>query len=134
MPLQMLGSSSERKTLASLRGKVVMINFYAGWCDSCQAEGPLIRKAEAQLEARGGTVLGVTFEDSSSDAMSYLTKYHLSFPSLRDPTGAFAQAYGVNQIPQTYIAGPQGNVEAETFEVTSGWLTKNLDLALGRST
>ncbi|WP_249020240.1 peroxiredoxin [Conexibacter sp. S30A1] len=134
MPLPLLGSSNGRKTLASLRGKVVMINFFAGWCDSCQAEAPQIRAAEAQLRARGGTVLGVTFQDSSPDAMSFLARYHLSFPTLRDPTGAFAQAYGVYQIPQTYIVGPKGDVQAETVVVTNGWLTKNLDLALARST
>jgi cytochrome c biogenesis protein CcmG, thiol:disulfide interchange protein DsbE len=134
MALQVLGSSSERRTLASLRGRVVMINFYAGWCDSCQVEAPLIRKAEAELKAHGGTVLGVTFQDSNPDALSYLSKYHLSFPAVRDPTGAFAQAYGVTQVPQTYIVSPQGKVEAETFVVTKSWLNQKLNPALGLST
>jgi cytochrome c biogenesis protein CcmG/thiol:disulfide interchange protein DsbE len=134
MRLQVLGSAGERRTLADLRGKVVMINFYAGWCESCQFEAPLIRRAEAELKARGGTVLGVTFQDSSSDALSYLSKYHLSFPALRDPTGAFAQAYDVTQVPETFIVSPQGRVEAETYVVTQRWLKKNLNPALGLST
>jgi cytochrome c biogenesis protein CcmG/thiol:disulfide interchange protein DsbE len=135
MPLQVLGSSERRETLASLRGKVVMINFYAGWCVSCQEEAPLIRQAEKTLRAHGGTVLGITYQDSSPDALSYLSHYHLSFPALRDPTGSFAQAYGITGVPETFIVNRQGRVEAEnTYELTKGWLDKTLDRALGINT
>jgi cytochrome c biogenesis protein CcmG/thiol:disulfide interchange protein DsbE len=135
MPLQVLGSNTKRETLASLRGKVVMINFYAGWCQSCQIEAPLIRQAERTLKAHGGTVLGITYQDSSSDALSYLSQYHLSLPTLRDPTGAFAQAYGITGVPETFIVNRQGRVEADnTYELTRGWLDRTLDKALGINT
>jgi cytochrome c biogenesis protein CcmG/thiol:disulfide interchange protein DsbE len=95
-------------------------------------EAPLIKRAEAELAAHGGTVLGVTYDDSISDAQSYLAQYHLSFPVLRDPNGTFAQAYGISGVPQTFVLDRQGRVEAELpNELTSRWLNHALARALG---
>jgi cytochrome c biogenesis protein CcmG/thiol:disulfide interchange protein DsbE len=132
LPLPVLGANGRSETLASLRGKVVLVNFYAGWCETCQTEAPLIKRAEAELAAHGGTVLGITYDDSISDAQSYLAQYHLSFPVLRDPSGTFAQAYGISGVPQTFVLNRQGRVEAELpNELTSGWLNRALNRALG---
>jgi cytochrome c biogenesis protein CcmG/thiol:disulfide interchange protein DsbE len=132
MALPVLGSSERTAKLANWRGKVVMVNFYAGWCDACQVEAPLIRRAQAELEAHGGTVLGVTYDDSISDAQSYLSQYHVSFPVLRDPSGTFAQAYGVTGVPQTFLIDRQGRVVAELpNQLNASWLSHVLDRALG---
>jgi cytochrome c biogenesis protein CcmG/thiol:disulfide interchange protein DsbE len=132
MALPVLGTNGRSQTLASLRGKVVLVNFYAGWCDACQVEAPLIKRAEAELAAHGGTVLGVTYDDSISDAQSYLSQYHLAFPVLRDPNGTFAQAYGITGVPQTFILNRQGRVEADLpNQLSSSWLNHALDRALG---
>jgi cytochrome c biogenesis protein CcmG/thiol:disulfide interchange protein DsbE len=135
LALPVLGSSARTEELASLRGKVVLVNFYAGWCDACQVEAPLIKRAESELAAHGGTVLGVTYDDSISDAQSYLTQYHVSFPVLRDPSGTFAQAYGVTGVPQTFILDRRGRVVAELpNQLTSSWLNHALNKALGLPT
>jgi cytochrome c biogenesis protein CcmG/thiol:disulfide interchange protein DsbE len=132
LALPVLGANSRSETLASLRGKVVLVNFYAGWCDACQVEAPLIKRAEAELAAHGGTVLGITYDDSIADARSYLSQYHLAFPVLRDPSGTLAQAYGLTGVPQTFILNRQGRVEAELpNQLTSSWLNHALNRALG---
>lgn len=136
MPLAVLGGGGRTETLASLRGKVVMINFFAGWCDACQQEVSIIRAAERRLEAHGGTVLGITYQDSNSDAQSYLAHYGLSYPALRDPNGTLAHAYGVTGVPETFIVNRQGRVEAvRTYQLSpsSPWLNDALDRALERS-
>lgn len=136
-PLEVLGGNGRTETLASLRGKVVMINFFAGWCDACQQEVSIIRAAQRKLEAHGGTVLGVTYQDSNSDARSYLSHYGLTYPALRDPNGTLAQAYGVTGVPETFIINRQGRVEAaRTYQLSpsSPWLDDALDRALGLKT
>jgi peroxiredoxin len=132
IPLPVLGNNRRSETIASLRGKVVMINFYAGWCTACQDESSLIKRAETELAAHGGTVLGITYDDSISDAQSFMSQYHLAFPVLRDPSGNIAQAYGITGVPQTFILNRQGRVEAELpNQLSSGWLNHALKKALG---
>jgi cytochrome c biogenesis protein CcmG/thiol:disulfide interchange protein DsbE len=130
MALPVLGSA-KRKVLADYRGKIVLLNVFAGWCSSCQLEAGLLAKAQKTLSVHDGTILGVTYQDSTSDAESYMSQYHLAFPVLRDPTGDFSSSYGVNGIPETFIIGPTGHVlEACASQLTSQWLSKALANAL----
>lgn len=134
MPLPVLGST-KTSTLASLRGKVVMINVFAGWCDACQQEAAVLRHAQTVLKRHGGTILGITYQDSSTDAISYMHRYGLSFPALRDPNGDFVGPYGVNGVPETFVINPEGKVEAvRTYQLTAGWVNRTLDRVLGLST
>ncbi len=120
--LPLLGSHG-RESLAQLRGHVVMVNFFAGWCDACQADANVVRSAQRLLARVGGTTLGVTFQDSSIDAASFMRRYHLRFPVLRDANGGLASAYGVNGVPETFIVNPQGRIVAlDREQLTSSWL------------
>jgi cytochrome c biogenesis protein CcmG/thiol:disulfide interchange protein DsbE len=128
--LPLLGSSRS-ESLANLRGHVVMVSFFAGWCDGCQADAGVVASAERRLKKAGGTVIGVTYDDSSSDALSYMHRYHLSFPVLDDANGTLASAYGVTGVPETFIINAQGRVVAlRRFQLVQGWMNKTLDRAL----
>ncbi len=130
VPLQLLGSS-QRESLDKLHGKVVMVNFFAGWCDTCQAEAGVLKQAEQMLSQHGGQVVGVTFQDSSSDAQGYMRKYGLRYPVLLDPAGSFVGPYGVTGVPETFIIDRNGHViAADTEPMTKGWLDRTLDRAL----
>jgi cytochrome c biogenesis protein CcmG/thiol:disulfide interchange protein DsbE len=126
MRLQLLGSS-RREDLRDLRGRVLMVNVFAGWCDACQVEVPILKHAQRLLAAHGGELIGVTYQDSSTDAASYLKHYGMHFPVLLDPGDNFVASYGVNGVPETFFIGRNGDVvAARTYQLTSGWVDKTL--------
>jgi cytochrome c biogenesis protein CcmG/thiol:disulfide interchange protein DsbE len=101
-----------RSSLAALKGKVVILNFWASWCEPCQLEAPLLERAQRRLQAHDATVLGVTYEDASPDSESFVRRYHLTYTNLRDNTGTFARAYGTDQLPESFVINRQGKIVA----------------------
>jgi len=117
-------------SLASLRGKVVVLNFWASWCEPCQTEAPLLERAQGQLERHDGTVLGVSYLDASPDSLAFARRYHLSYPNLRDDEGAFAHSYGTDQLPESFVIDRDGRIVAVSRgEIGQPFLKRALELA-----
>ena len=126
-------SGSGTGSLASYRGKVVVLNFWASWCEPCQVEAPLLERAQPALAAHDGTVLGVTYKDASPDSQSFMRQFHLTYPNLRDKEGTFAASYGTDQLPESFIIDRQGRIVAiSRGEIEQEFI--NRALALARST
>jgi cytochrome c biogenesis protein CcmG, thiol:disulfide interchange protein DsbE len=129
--LPVLGHS-DRSSLASLRGKVVVLNFWASWCEPCQVEAPLLERAQPSLERHDATVLGVTYLDASPDSESFVRRFHLSYTNLRDNTGAFAHSYGTDQLPESFLINRQGKIVAiSRGEIGQPFLNRAVVLAEG---
>ncbi len=117
-------------TLAGYRGQVVVLNFWASWCEPCQVEAPLLERAQAMLTHARGTVLGVTYLDASPDSQSFVRHYHLSYPNLRDNNGAFAHAYGTDQLPESFVIDRHGRIAAiSRGELDQAFLDRAIALA-----
>jgi cytochrome c biogenesis protein CcmG/thiol:disulfide interchange protein DsbE len=119
-----------KRSLASLKGKVVVLNFWASWCVPCQVEAPLLQRNQRVLARHNATVLGVTFRDASPDSLSFARRYHLTYPELRDVDGSFAQAYGTDRLPESFLVDRHGKVQAVSRgEISQAFLDRAVALA-----
>jgi cytochrome c biogenesis protein CcmG, thiol:disulfide interchange protein DsbE len=107
--------------LASLRGHIVIINFWASWCDVCKQEAPLLQENWQQERGHGVIFLGVDYGDTQSAGMGFLQHYHITYPNVRDATGSTAINYGVTGVPETYYLSSNGVVVQKVI----GALTQN---------
>lgn len=102
-------------SLASLRGKVVVINFWASWCVPCRDEAPLLERTWLENRAKGLVVLGVDANDYTADARRFVRKYGLTYPIVLDPHGSTLGHWGVPGLPTTFVVDRQGRVVAKVL-------------------
>ena len=114
----------EPGSLADHRGKVVVLNFWASWCEPCREEMPLLQRTHERLQRDGtGLVLGVDSRDNSEDAQAFLDEYGIDFPSLRDVDGSYSRRFGGTGYPETFVVDPEGRIAAvRRFPVDQEWL------------
>ena len=96
--------------LASLKGEVVMINFWATWCGPCRQEMPLLAQLHTKYEPLGFTLLGVNVEPDSAAAVDWLKGVPVGFPILFDRDSAVAGRFGVEGMPSTVFVDRNGQV------------------------
>jgi cytochrome c biogenesis protein CcmG/thiol:disulfide interchange protein DsbE len=101
-----------KAALTSYRGKVVVLNFWASWCEPCREESPLLERWNGKLKEHGGTVLGVDVLDLTGDAREFIRKFKLTYPQLHDSDGNVLGKYGVVAYPETFVIDQQGRIAA----------------------
>ncbi|HEX4110377.1 MAG TPA: TlpA disulfide reductase family protein, partial [Solirubrobacteraceae bacterium] len=105
--LPRLGGAGD-SSLAAYRGEVVVLNFWASWCPPCQSEAPMLETAQRTLQAHDATILGVTYNDATPDSESFVHRYGLTYPDLRDVGGHLAHAYGTVALPESFVIDRHG--------------------------
>jgi cytochrome c biogenesis protein CcmG, thiol:disulfide interchange protein DsbE len=99
-------------SLASYRGKVVVLNFWASWCPPCKGEAPVLSRWQPRLKAQNGTIVGVDVLDVSSDAERFAKEHKLDFPHLRDEDGSRLKSFEVVGYPETIVLDRRGRIAA----------------------
>jgi cytochrome c biogenesis protein CcmG, thiol:disulfide interchange protein DsbE len=113
--------------LSSLRGQVVLINFWATWCIPCRAEMPAIQQAYNAHKGQGFTVLAVNLNESRQDVQSYVTSLNVNFPVLLDAGDSISNLYRVRGYPTSFFIDRSGTVAIENVGMmTDAQLAGNL--------
>lgn len=109
LPLLSAGSPGQF-SLASLRGKVVYLDFWASWCGPCRLSFPQLEQMRRELGPRGFEVLAVNVDEFEPDALRFLEEVPVSYPVVRDGTGATPASYGILGMPTGYLIDRSGTV------------------------
>lgn len=96
--------------LADWRGKIVILNFWATWCQPCVDETQSLVALQKEIAPKNATVLGVSIDDDAQLYQKFLTDYQIDFPTFRDPSEKIAFEYGTHMWPETYIIGRDGRI------------------------
>jgi len=97
-----------------LRGKVVVLNFWASWCyPSCYEEAPVLERGWQAWRDRSVVVLGVDIQDTDDKALKFVRDFQLSFPNAPDPSGKVSIDYGIYGVPETFFIDTQGRIRAK---------------------
>jgi peroxiredoxin len=102
------GGGSE--SLADYRGKWVLVNFWASWCNPCRTESPDLQAYQDEHESDSFTVLGINQEDLTQDAEEFVEEFDLTYPQLRDASGDQADPFGMSGLPESFLIDPNGDI------------------------
>lgn len=102
--------AGDNVSLEQLKGKVVMLNFWASWCGPCRTEMPLLEQMHKRYSSLGFTMVGVNVEANTADAERWLKDTPVSFPVLFDRESKVSKLYDVNAMPSTVFIDRKGNI------------------------
>lgn len=108
--LPLLTDSGEVLRLSDLRGKVVVLNFWASWCADCRIEHDALAAAWDRYRDQGVVLVGVAFEDTASSSLAFAQSLGMDWPIVSDAKSRTALAYGVYGVPETFFIAPDGVV------------------------
>ena len=95
--------------LAAYRGKVVVVNFWASWCDECPLEAKALHDAADRWRGKA-VIVGIDTKDLASSAKHYMSKYRVNYEVVRDVSGNQGDRWGVTGYPETFIVNRSGKV------------------------
>ena len=110
-------------SLQSLRGKVVYLDFWASWCGPCRVSFPLLEKLRDEMGPSGFEVFAISVDEVEAEARQFLTELPVSYPVVRDGTGATPQVFGILGMPTGYLIDREGVVR----EVHEGFRKSDIE-------
>ncbi|HXE30890.1 MAG TPA: TlpA disulfide reductase family protein [Terriglobales bacterium] len=118
-------NNGQAVSLASYRGRVVVLNFWASWCPPCIQETPTLNAMAERFPQGRLVVLGVSIDQDPVAYQNFLASYRIRYPTARDPSAALMHRYGTEQIPETYIINAEGRMVRKLVSATD-WTTPDM--------
>jgi cytochrome c-type biogenesis protein CcmF len=119
-------------SLAGMAGDVVVVNFWATWCQSCEDELPALQSVWEEFRSRGVQFIGLAYREKDADVRGAAASYGLTFPLALDPNNAVAASYGISAVPETFVIDREGKVAfIHIGPITAEQLTQELESLLG---
>jgi peroxiredoxin len=115
--VELLRADGSALSLGQLRGKVVLVNFWATWCEPCVTEMPSLQKLRESLGPQGFEVLAVNYQEGPARIDAFVQKLGLSFPVVRDTDGSVARAWNARVFPASYVVDREGRIR---YVITGG--------------
>ena len=120
-----IGPTGSTVSLADLKGRIVVLNFWASWCSPCKDEAPILEEVARRYRLSGDVkVVGVDVQDLREKAVGFIRDQGLTYPSLRDGGGDVQQDFQVPALPETFVIDQQGRIALHV----SGGVRTPLDL------
>jgi len=119
-------------TLASLAGRIVVVDFWASWCVPCRIEAEVLEKVWRAYKDRGVVFVGINVWDRERDAREFIQRFGVTYPIGPDPKGAIAVEYGVTGIPEKFFIDARGRIARKLVgPMNEERLSRQLDRMLG---
>ena len=106
------GDPGNRMRLSTLRGKAVVLDFWASWCAPCREQKPVVELMTRRFTDKDLVVIGINTSDSRTDALEFLQSSPAAYPSLFDDGGFIAKAYDVRTLPEVVVVDREGVISA----------------------
>lgn len=111
-------------TLSSLKGKPVVLNFWASWCPPCREEALTLEETWQVYQDRDVTFIGIDIQDREADARAYIEEFGITYPNGPDIGGKITINYGVAGIPVTFFVNREGRIVSRWVGAISEGLLK----------
>ncbi len=114
--LSRLVSADGTVSIADLKGKPVIVNFWASWCIPCKDEAPALQKTYEKYRSQGLVVLGVDAQDFRQDAKRFAERFGITYPIVYDGSGSTLGKWGVTGFPETFFVDRSGRLVGERIQ------------------
>jgi cytochrome c biogenesis protein CcmG, thiol:disulfide interchange protein DsbE len=105
-----IAMTGQHVELKDLRGQVVVINFWASYCEPCKVEAPMLERVWQDYKGQGVVMLGIDTNDPLKNALDYLEEYGITYPNAPDQGGRLEDDYRITGIPETFVVNKQGEI------------------------
>lgn len=109
----------EQVRLSDLRGKVVVVNFWASWCGPCRVEAPDLQRIHERYQDRGVEVIGVAYTDTEKNSLAFIDEFNMTYTNGPDLGTRISARYNIQGVPETFVVDQAGNIVKFIYAPTS---------------